>query len=83
MMDMLYVPQVVFLGMGISSPLIGLLGDKHGRKVVSSLSLLLLWWWWWWWGVWQWHRLCPHLPGVKQSRTVMSMLMSVVLLLLL
>ena len=27
--------QVVFLGMGISSPLIGLVGDKYGRKVVS------------------------------------------------
>ena len=29
--------QVVFLGMGISSPLIGLVGDKYGRKMVSTV----------------------------------------------
>ena len=35
---MLYTDwQVVFLGMGISSPLIGLVGDKYGRKVVSTV----------------------------------------------
>ena len=35
---MLYTDwQVVFLGMGISSPLIGLVGDKYGRKVVSAV----------------------------------------------
>ena len=27
--------QVVFLGMGISAPLLGIFGDKYGRKTVS------------------------------------------------
>lgn len=31
------LPQVVFVGMGISSPVWGNVSDRYGRKVVSSL----------------------------------------------
>lgn len=32
--------QAVFVGMGISAPAIGLIGDKYGRKAVSNMLLL-------------------------------------------
>ncbi|XP_070204086.1 putative transporter SVOPL isoform X2 [Littorina saxatilis] len=35
-----FITTVVFLGMGISSPLIGLVGDKHGRKVALLIVTL-------------------------------------------
>lgn len=36
-----YFPQVVFVGMGISSPVWGNVSDKYGRKVVSSLIFVV------------------------------------------
>lgn len=34
--------QVVFIGMGISSPIWGNVADKYGRKVVSLTSMILM-----------------------------------------
>ena len=31
--------QAVFVGMGVSSPLLGIVGDKYGRKVVSTFEI--------------------------------------------
>lgn len=37
-----FLEQVVFIGMGISSPIWGNVADKYGRKVVSLTSMILI-----------------------------------------